>query len=91
MKNKHQLGDAPIEEQYRVLMNYIAQELDDILNKGKRGKERETGFVLLIFPFGGKEGRCNYISNGADNRDILVLLKEQAARFEAQFHEPPNS
>lgn len=27
-------------------------------------------------------GRCNYISNGADRRDIVSLLREQAARFE---------
>ena len=30
------------------------------------------------------EGRCNYISNGADRKDIVVMLKEQIKRFEGQ-------
>jgi len=49
---------------------------------GARGKDRSTGFVLLVFPFGETEGRCNYISNGADRKDIVKLLREQANRFD---------
>jgi len=37
----------------------------------------------LFFPFEGREGRCNYISNAA-REDVLTLLKEQVARFEGQ-------
>jgi hypothetical protein len=41
--------------------------------------------VLLVFPFGDAEGnRCNFISNGADRKDIVVLFKEMIARFEGQ-------
>jgi hypothetical protein len=78
------LGDAPIEDEYRDMMNGIARALDDTFNEGLRGKERKTGFVLLVFPFGEKEGRCNYISNGADRQDVVTMLKEQIARFEGQ-------
>jgi hypothetical protein len=49
-----------------------------------QGKDRKTGFVLLVFPFGAQEGRCNYISNGADRRDIVTMMEEQIARFEGQ-------
>lgn len=80
-----QLGDAPIEGSYRDVMNAIASALDKTLNGAAKGAARETGFVLLVFPFGGPEGaRCNFISNGADRKDIVVLMKEMIARFEGQ-------
>lgn len=75
------LGDGPIEPRYRELMNNLARGVDAILN----GKERpkQTGFIMLVFPFDGHEGRCNYISN-ADRKDVVLLLKEQLRRFEGQ-------
>jgi hypothetical protein len=84
MNKDHQLGDAPIDEKYRQMMNDVARALDDIFNGGAKGPDRTTGFVLLVFPFGSEDGRCNYISNGADRDDIVVLLKEQIKRFEGQ-------
>lgn len=78
------IGDGPIEQRYRDLMNETARGLDKIFNGDKRGKDRSTGFVLLVFPFGAADGRCNYISNGADRRDIVTLFKEQIKRFEGQ-------
>ncbi len=80
----HTLGDAPIEAEYVEQMKVIAAALDDILNGDAKGKDRKTGFVLLVFPYGEKEGRCNYISNGADRREIVTLMKEQIKRFEGQ-------
>ena len=81
---KHQLGDAPIEPKYQEQMVAVAQGLDEIFNGQIGGKGRKTGFVLLVFPFDGADGRCNYISNGADRRDIVVMMKEQIKRFEGQ-------
>lgn len=81
---KPTLGDAPIEDAYREKMQQMARLLDGILNGSAKGPDRESGFVLLVFPFGDRSGRCNYISNGADRRDVIVLLKEQLARFEGQ-------
>ena len=80
----HTLGDAPIEPVLHELMNGIARGLDEILNGDAKGEDRKIGFVLLVFPFGSSAGRCNYISNGADRRDIITMLKEQIARFEGQ-------
>jgi hypothetical protein len=77
-----ELGDAPIEAAYEHTMREVAAAIDNVLNGGVR--PRQTGFVLLVFPFGEQDGRCNYISNGADRRDVVKLLKEQAMRFEAQ-------
>ena len=74
----------PIDAAYREQMNQIARTLDAAFNGAKRGKERTTGFVLLMFQFDTPEGaRTNYISN-ADRRDIVVALKEIVARFEGQ-------
>jgi hypothetical protein len=37
-----------------------------------------------VFPFNDHEGRANFISNGADRRDIVTLFREMIARFESQ-------
>jgi Rad3-related DNA helicase len=79
------LGDAPIEAEYKEKMNRLARAIDQLFNGEKHGNDREVGFVLLVFPFGDKEGgRTNYISNGADRKDIVALFKEQIKRFEGQ-------
>jgi hypothetical protein len=74
------LGDAPIEQKYQEQMKGLARAIDEAFNGKTKGHDRKTGFVLLTFDFGDK-GRCNYISN-ADRKDVIVLLKEQLARFE---------
>ncbi len=84
MSEDHKLGDGPIEAQHRAKMNGVAHALDELFNGPRTGKDREVGFILLVFPFGARDGRCNYISNGADRRDVVVMLKEQIARFEGQ-------
>lgn len=89
-KKPEQLGDAPIEEAYREQMKAIATALDQTLNpetfqpraRGIDPAKRKVGFVVLVFEYGEKEGRCNYISNGADRKDIVTLFKEQIRRFE---------
>ncbi len=81
-KPTHTLGDAPIVSKHHDAMNKIAATLETIFNGDGRGPQRETGFVLLVFPFGSGAGRCNFISNGADRADLAVLFREMAARFE---------
>jgi hypothetical protein len=63
-------------------MNRLAGALDEAFNGVAKGNDRKTGSVLLVFPFGADDGRCNYISNGAAREDIVMMLKEQIARFE---------
>ena len=77
----YELGSGPIQDEYRARMNALARVLDGIFNGDARDSDRKTGFVLLVFPFGDVGGRCNYISNGADRRDIIKLLRELAIRF----------
>jgi hypothetical protein len=81
-KNHHELGDQPIQEDLRGSMNAVAKALDEIFNGDLKGKDRKVGFVLLTFEYGEGEGRCNYISNGADRKDVVTLMKEQIKRFE---------
>ena len=78
------LGDAPIEPKYIETMNALAGGLDEIFNGELKGDDRKVGFVMLVFEFGDNEGRCNFISNGADRNDIVVMFKEMIARFEGQ-------
>jgi len=74
-------------------MQAIAMTLDEFFNgqpppepeRRQWMKDRPTGFVLMVFPFGDDDfARCNYISNGAGRADIVVLMKEMIARFEGQ-------
>jgi hypothetical protein len=84
MTEKHTLGDQPIDPKYHEQMNAIARGLDQVLNGEAKGNDRKIGFVLLLFEYGESEGRANYISNGADRRDIITLFKQQIKRFEGQ-------
>ena len=79
----NKLGDAPIEARLREIMNRLAKGMDEILNGDAKGDARQNGFILLVFPFEGHEGRANYISN-ASRKDVVVMLKEQLARLEGQ-------
>jgi hypothetical protein len=79
------LGDAPIEPAYVEQMNALARGIDEVFNGTAKGDARKTGFVLLVFAFG-DNGRCNFISNGADRREIVTLFREMIARFEGQPH-----
>lgn len=81
---KHTLGDAPIDPKYRAKMNDLARSLDRQFNGAARGAARKVGFVLLVFEYNSEDGRCNYISNGADRKEIVILMKEQIKRFEGQ-------
>lgn len=78
----HQIGDRPIEDGLRETMVNIMRGLDEIFNQGLSGDEKNVGIVMLLFPYGANDGRCNYISNGARREDIVTLFKEQIARFE---------
>lgn len=84
MTTNKRLGDGPIEDRYHADMNDLAAALDQTFNGDARGADRSTGFVLLVFPFGDTKGRCNFISNGADRKDIVTMFKEMIARFEGQ-------
>ena len=43
-----------------------------------------TSCLVMLFPLGSHDGRCNYISNGADRNDVVTLMKEMIQRFEGQ-------
>jgi hypothetical protein len=74
-----ELGDAPIQEDYREMMRDIARAIDRFLNEEG---EKKIGFIMLMFPFGdAPDQRCNYISN-AYRSDVVRLLREQLHRFE---------
>jgi hypothetical protein len=78
------LGDAPVEEPVHEQMTACVHALDEVFNGRIGGPGRKVGFVLMVFPFEGFDGRCNFASNGADRRDVVTLMKEMIARFEGQ-------
>lgn len=62
-------SDDRIQPEYEAKMQHLARVLDDFFNGDLRDVDG---------------GRCSYISNGAERRDIVVLMKEMIARFEGQ-------
>jgi hypothetical protein len=81
----NRLGDGPIDPKLASMMNAIASVLDEAFNGDAKGEARQTGFILMVFPFTEAHdgGRCNYISN-ARRADVVTMLKEQIKRFEGQ-------
>jgi hypothetical protein len=85
MTAQQQLGDQPIQAEYRRMMEGVADALHEAFNgPGVPIGKGKTGFVLLVFPLGEDHGaghRCNYISN-ANREDVKTMLREQLAYFE---------
>lgn len=80
--SKHTLGDGAVQPEYVEMMKRVSRAVDTMFN-GPPGSEKKIGFVLMVFPFEDFTGRCNYMSN-ANRADVVVLLKEQLARFSGQ-------
>jgi len=79
-----------ITPEHREQMNKLARFIDAHFNEP--GKKRDVGFVLLLFPYGvHDDAHINYISNGADRKDITTLFKEMIARFEGQARDKGNA
>ena len=79
------LGDAPIEAAYHEKMTAVMRAVDEFLNGDAKAPSKKVGIVIMMFPYGdAAKGRCNYMSNGADRRDVVTLMKEMIARFEGQ-------
>ena len=78
------LGDAPVVEEYHARMTAVMQSLDEFMNGDSKGSNRKVGIVVMMFPYGEVTGRCNYMSNGADRKDMVRLMKEMIKKFERQ-------
>lgn len=81
MDDPNQIGDAPIDPQLDMTMYSLAQGIDEIINGDWDPKK--NGFLLMVFPFAGFDGRCNYVSN-ARREDVIRLLEELLAKFKGQ-------
>lgn len=83
----NQIGDGPVQSKYKEQMQALCEAIDSVFNGESLPKK--TGFVLMAFPMGEDirgTGRCNYMSN-ANREQIIVLLKEQLARFEGRLQD----
>lgn len=80
-RRQHTIGSGEVEPEFVETMAQIARAIDFAFN-GPNGPKR-IGYVLMVFPFGDKPGRCNYMSNG-NREDVITLFKEQLSYFEGQ-------
>jgi len=78
------MNDQEVKMPMKEAMNNLALALDQILN-GQAIGGRQSGFVLLLFPYDDKSGNCNYVSNGANREDIVRMFKAQVKLLEEQF------
>jgi hypothetical protein len=79
LNDKNTIGSAPIQDEYVLQMQAVAEVINEFLNPPG---ERKVGFIVMMFPFGPPtpDHRCNYISN-ADRADVVAMLREQLAYF----------
>lgn len=87
------LGDGPIEQKHRELMNALAEGVDEALNGNARGKDRKVGFVLLVFPFDGHERQAPIKGKAQTYRSLWRIITHPAFRLgflDAQAGKPPN-
>lgn len=78
---------APISAQYREMLNTLASGIDEILN-GKNAERKRLVFCLVMAEAGNvKDGRVNYISNGARD-DMTALLTELLAKWNGAYSSP---
>lgn len=66
-----------------VLLKRIARGIDLVVNHGATGRNRTTGFCLLVFPFDG--GGADYVTNAGRREDMVQLLRSTADRLEARL------
>jgi hypothetical protein len=83
-KPEHRLGDAPVETEFADQMTAVMGALDEVFNGPLKHPNKKVGIVVLTFLFNDTSGRCNFMSNGADRRDLVTMFKEMIARFEGQ-------
>lgn len=85
------MSDEPSDQQkIEHFLNSVGQSLDQILNGTEVVQDtskRRNGFALLIFPFTGNDGRCNYIGNGVARDEVITVLRAQAERLERKESE----
>lgn len=85
------MSHEEIQEKYKKSMRELATLLDEMLNPGLKGDDRETGFMLLMFDFGNTptSDRINYISN-TNRIDAITSMKEFIARAENRIKDNEN-
>jgi len=82
------LSEQKIDMSLPEALQSLALALDRILNgeqnvSGELKAERKNGFVLMLFPFDDKSGKCNYITNGASREDVKRMFETQIEALEA--------
>jgi len=78
------IGETMTQADQKEKARQVAVLLDSYFNGEARGFDRKVGFVLLVFPYSQVSTGCNYITNGAERKDMVVLFKELIKRFEGQ-------
>lgn len=84
MSDKHHLiGDGPIQDELKAQMNGVAKLIDKHLNGEENCRNPRFGFVVLAFPMGDEDGRCNYIGN-IPPAQMKYLIVDQADKIVSQ-------
>jgi len=79
---------GPLDPAWADAMTGVMQVLDHSFNGDLKAPDKKVGIVILMFPYGeAASGRTNYISNGAQREDMVLLLRELADRFEGTHPE----
>jgi hypothetical protein len=82
------MTDEEIEMGAEEAMMTLKFALDRTLNgeqvKTDPNVKRRNGFVLMLFPYEDRSGRCYVISNGITREEIVGMMKFQVEDFEKE-------
>ena len=71
--------DKAVHEYILQKTHLSAKVIDKYFNDDPDNKD--IGFILLVFPIGEDQGRCNYVSNKVPRENAKRILEAQAKRL----------
>jgi hypothetical protein len=73
-----------MDEQAKInALDGIITALDKHFNEGRKGEDRDVGFVLMTFPINGGKTESTYTSNGVKRSYVARIMKNLIKRLEA--------
>jgi hypothetical protein len=64
------------------IMNKVTDELDGFFNPGVAREDRQTGLVLIVYPFSAGQGQVHIGTNGADEEEVVMIMRKMVEHYD---------